>query len=839
MPEPNLDYAALFKHLPERYILFTANDPDFTFVDVSDPHSAMTGVPRSKLIGKNFFEVFPDTSEAFQKTGKSELRDIFLRVIKTKKPVSLTAFRYDIPQEDGAFSERYWEPIHYPIFDTHKKVSHILQISKDVTEELQKERQLHQAQQQLEQALSAGSLGIWNWDIPNDIITGDKNLANFFGVSYAEAANGLPLSVFTNSIHADDQQRVIAEIQKTVTQKGSFDQDYRTIDHQKKMRWVTARGTVETDEHNNAVNFTGMLIDITARKNIEAKLQASIDQFQALADSMPQLIWVTRPDGYHEYYNKAWYDYTGTTYEQAKGKGWNETFHPDDQTRSAKRWQHSLKTGEPYEIEYRLRGITGEYKWFVGRALPYRDASGTIIKWYGTCTYIEDQKRATERQTFLSEATKVLASSFNSKKTLTRIAKTITDEIADWCSIDIIENGSVKNIALHHADIHKLEIAKEFIALRAADSATADASLDAVKSGKSLFIETLTPEMLAQSLRSARELELMQQLGLQSVIYVPLKDATGVFGVITLVRSEQRRNFSNDDVLLAEELASRISMMLTNISLYTNAQAEIKRRKKLENELLDINENLEAKVIERTKELEKSNIELSRSNQELQNFAYVASHDLQEPLRKIQAFGDILESEYTEQIGDGTDYLHRMQSAASRMSILINDLLSFSRVTTQAKSFKQVDLNTVLENVIEDLYARIHETNGTVTVDTLPAIYGDDVQMRQLFQNLISNALKFHKPDVTPVIKITVKQRNGYYFISVKDNGIGFDTKYNDRIFAVFQRLHARGEYEGTGIGLAVCRKIVERHDGTIDVKSIPGEGSEFIIKLPDAKEAL
>ncbi len=239
--------------------------------------------------------------------------------------------------------------------------------------------------------------------------------------------------------------------------------------------------------------------------------------------------------------------------------------------------------------------------------------------------------------------------------------------------------------------------------------------------------------------------------------------------------------------------------------------------------------------------------ELTRSNTELQQFAYIASHDLQEPLRKVTAFGDRLTDKYASVLGDqGRDYLERMQGAARRMQTLINDLLSISRVTTKAQAFMRVDLGAIFRDVMSDLELRIQETGGHVEAKGLATIEADPLQMRQLLQNLIGNALKFHKKDTPSIVKVEgtfvcdngsnplseVSGREGYQ-ISIEDNGIGFDEKYTDRIFGVFQRLHGRDEYEGTGIGLAICRKIVERHRGAITAKSSPGQGTTFVITLP------
>jgi PAS domain S-box-containing protein len=246
-------------------------------------------------------------------------------------------------------------------------------------------------------------------------------------------------------------------------------------------------------------------------------------------------------------------------------------------------------------------------------------------------------------------------------------------------------------------------------------------------------------------------------------------------------------------------------------------------------------------------ELRASAARLVQSNRELQDFASVASHDLQEPLRKIQAFGDRLKTKCAAELSDeGRDYLGRMQNAAGRMQALINDLLTFSRVTTKTRPFTPVDLGQVAHEVLADLEVRLAEVGGRVEIADLPTVDADPLQMRQLFQNLIGNALKFRRPEEPPVVRVSAElvpsseARSALTVpaaeacrISVADNGIGFDEKYLDRIFTVFQRLHGRDTYEGNGVGLAVCRRIAERHGGSITAESVPGRGATFIVTLP------
>lgn len=397
-------------------------------------------------------------------------------------------------------------------------------------------------------------------------------------------------------------------------------------------------------ENGAVVGVMDVATEVTEQVIARQKVEEANQELRFAIDAMPQMVWVTKPDGYHDVFNKQWYEYTGLSLDETKGTGWNSVVHPDDLERTRNIWKHSLTTGEPYQIEYRLKRFDGEFRWFLGRALPLKDAAGAISKWYGTCTDIDDQRK----------------------------------------------------------------------------------------------------------------------------------------------------------------------------------QANI----------------LEEKVAERTLELQNTNRELARSNRNLEEFAHAASHDLKEPVRKINFFTTQLKDQLSAQLHEGqAKAFNRIENATERMRALIDDLLLYSHVTNRPREMESIDLNEKVLRVMEDLELDIEKKGAVVEVTTLPIIKGYRRQLQQLFQNLLSNALKYSKADVMPriIIKGVSVTENGkpYHLITIHDNGIGFEQQYANKIFQMFTRLHGRNEYSGTGVGLSIVQKVVENHQGFIKVESTPGEGSTFFVYLP------
>jgi light-regulated signal transduction histidine kinase (bacteriophytochrome) len=259
-----------------------------------------------------------------------------------------------------------------------------------------------------------------------------------------------------------------------------------------------------------------------------------------------------------------------------------------------------------------------------------------------------------------------------------------------------------------------------------------------------------------------------------------------------------------------------------------------KQRDLAEQSVRQLNQELEARVAQRTRELEETNLNLSRSNEDLERFAYVASHDLQEPLRMVASYVGLIRRQYHGKLDASADeYIDYAVDGAKRMQLLIQDLLTYSRASTQSLTLEKISLNIILKEALQNLRASVEESGATVEPDSLPALNVDRVKMVQVLQNLIGNAIKFRRPEEPPRVAIRAKEQSQTWEISVRDNGIGFNPHFADRIFVLFQRLNPSRSYAGTGIGLAICKRIIEAHGGTITAQSEPEKGSVFTFILP------
>jgi signal transduction histidine kinase len=340
-----------------------------------------------------------------------------------------------------------------------------------------------------------------------------------------------------------------------------------------------------------------------------------------------------------------------------------------------------------------------------------------------------------------------------------------------------------------------------------------------------LLLERNTLQMtISQTDVDPTELAYMQQAKITSLLMLPLVFQDRVVGLVKGEDSREERTFTGYEISLAQALISQAASAIENARLYEQAKHEIAQRMQAE------------------EKLEEYTAELERSNQELQQFAYVASHDLQEPLRMVTSYLQLLELRYQDRLdADALEFIAFAVEGATRMHELIQGLLAYSRVGTHGAPLQRSDTEATLALTLDNLQVAIEESGAVVTHDPLPAVMADPIQLGQLLQNLIGNAIKFRGKKV-PYVHIGAERTESddgraQWLFSVRDNGIGIDPQYGERIFLIFQRLHARDEYPGTGIGLALCKRIVERHGGRIWVESQPREGSTFYFTLPPAGE--
>jgi signal transduction histidine kinase len=332
--------------------------------------------------------------------------------------------------------------------------------------------------------------------------------------------------------------------------------------------------------------------------------------------------------------------------------------------------------------------------------------------------------------------------------------------------------------------------------------------------------------------------------GFESYISVPILRKDGSF-FGTLCAIDPKPHF-----LSSIQVTGMFYLFADLISLHLDAIDRLEKNNLMLEKERAFADDLELKIQERTRQLEENNEALEKMNKELQAFAYISSHDLQEPLRKIQTFASvIIQKEFDSLTENGRHYFKRMQSAAERMQILIDDLLAYSRTNNDDRKFESTDLNTILQDVMEDIGEELQLRQAEVEVSPLSQLQVIPFQFRQLLYNLFTNAMKFSSPERSPRIKISstiafgsyfdndkLSKKTSYCHISFSDNGIGFEQKYGEKIFELFQRLHGKLQYVGTGIGLAIVRKIVENHGGIITAKGELGKGATFDIYIPETQ---
>ncbi|MBD2433819.1 MULTISPECIES: PAS domain-containing protein [Fischerella] len=674
----------------------------------------------------------------------------------------------------------------------------------------QAEDALKESEQRWQLAVRGSNDGIWDWNVKTNEVFFSTRWKEMLGYEEQEISNNF--DEWSSRVHPDDFGWVMQVVQDHFDQKTPFYiSEYRIRCKDGTYKWILDRGQALWDEDGNAVRMVGSHTDITERKLAEEQLHQSEERFQILARATTDVVWDWDLLTDQVWWNENVQILFGYPPEVSRNNTnwWYECIHPDDRQRIIADIHAVIDSKQQFwSNEYRFCRADGSYAYIFDRGYVVLDRAGNPVRMIGAMMDISDRKRVQEE--------------LQRQNMRSRLFADITLKIRQSLQIDDILHTSV-------TEVQKLLRADRVLVFRLRPDGSGTVVKEAVLPGTPTIlgrniVDRCFQEDYVEKYRRGRisaieditqadiqpcHVEFLQELSVKANLVVPIIMQDQLWGLLIAHHCTQPRHWDQWETELLRQLADQIGIAL--------AQAKL----------------LEQETRQRQ--------ELSRSNEELQEFAFVASHDLQEPLRKIKTFGDRLKASCGDVLSEqGRDYLERMQNAARRMQTLIEDLLTLSRVTTRAQPFVAVDLLQVTQEVLSDLEISIQQTGATIEIGELPVIDADPLQMRQLLQNLIGNALKFHQKEIQPIVKIYSQLLYDPEHVSgeqcqiiVEDNGIGFNEKYLDRIFNVFQRLHGRSEYDGTGIGLAICRKIVERHQGSITARSEPGQGAKFIVTLP------
>jgi PAS domain S-box-containing protein len=681
----------------------------------------------------------------------------------------------------------YWTFSYSAVNDESGKPTGVFVTCSETTNKVIALKNLEESQEQLKFTISAASLGTWDLNPYSHVFIYNQQLKDWFGLI---PENEVDAPIALSSIIEKDRKKTIDAMQAAMTRgsDGNYEMQHTVINpFTKQERILLAKGKALFDEHGDVYRFSGTGQDITEQVLAQRKLEESEKNFRMLSDQAPMWIWLTDDNINVLYANTEFLNFIGIPhYTEFTGKAWENIIHPDDISIVYESYRNGAARQESFTFECRIKNAsTDAFEWIFFKVVARKEAD-KFAGFIGTGINIHRQK--------------------------------------------------TQLFALEESEERFRMLAETLPALVWATDEKGNAEYASGKWEEYTGVQPLTAEDWA-SITHPDDIE-----GINKAFSHCL--ATGdtyKYDVRLKSRNQKYRWFTVSGVPLFDDNH--------NIVKWIGAFMDIHTEKSFSQEL-------KTQVNERTKELSiaKDNLihkngELEKMNKELEAFAYVSSHDLQEPLRKIQTFASrILEKENENLSETGKDYLRRMRMAGERMQQLIQDLLAYSRTKTADRKFESIDLTLILEDIKEDLkdefkqHKVIIETNDScaIKVKVIP------FQFRQLIYNLVSNSIKFAKSNEAPIIKLFCEISEGsemdferlipnltYYHLTISDNGIGFNSDYKEKIFEIFQRLHGREEYTGTGIGLAIVKKIIENHEGYITANGELGRGATFDIYIP------
>jgi PAS domain S-box-containing protein len=558
--------------------------------------------------------------------------------------------------------------------------------------------------------------------------------------------------------------------------------------------------------------------DITERRRIAEALRESEQRWQLALYGNNDGIWDWNLKTNEVFFSTRWKEMLGYKDHEVckRWDEWRKLIHPDERDCVLEAFQDHFARKTPFYVcEYRVQCQDGSYKWILDRGQALWDALGDIVRMVGSYTDITDRKQAEEelkRQNMRSQLFAEITLKIRESLQIDEILQTTVTEVQKLLQADrvlifqLCPDGS--GTVVQEAVLPGWPV---ILGRNIFDPCFQEQYIERYRQGRVSAIEDIEAAHIQPCHR-----KFLSQFAVRANLVVPILVRDGIWGLLLAHQCAAPRLWNHFETELLQQLGNQIGIALS------------------QGQLLE-------------KETQQSQ-ELARSNAELEQFAYVASHDLQEPLRMVTSYLQLLEQRYKNQLDANADqFITYAVDGARRMQTLINDLLNYSRVSSRGQTFMQVNCSIILEQAIANLQIAIADSQAVVTHDPLPEVMADATQLTQVFQNLIGNAIKFCR-DQQPRINIGVVKGDANldgetlnfipsadeWLFWVRDNGIGLESQYAERIFIIFQRLHGRGKYPGTGIGLAICKKIIERHGGRIWVESKPGQGSTFYFTIPD-----
>jgi hypothetical protein len=620
------------------------------------------------------------------------------------------------------------------------------------------------------------------------ITTWNHGAENMFGYSAPEAI-GRPIVMLVPPDRINEERDILVQVRL-----GETVRHLETIRVRKDGTQIEVSATISPirDGSGEIVGASKVAREVTELKLKEEALQASEERFHAMVNGIPQLAWMAEGDGSIFWYNERWYEYTGTTPDQMTGWGWQSVHDPNVLPTVLEKWKAAIVAGEPFEMEFPLRGADGILRAFLTRVLPLKDPAGRVGRWFGTNTNIAERKRAEE--TLAAQAEELL----HSQHTLEAQTRLLTSVL------DSMEEGLIA------ADEH----GKFLIWNPAAEKIVGLGAADVPPEDWSAYYGAYLPDRITPFP--------IEQNPLLRAIRGDVSTAEMFFS-----RPELKRYFWIES--RGAPLRDQNGIVRGGVIAFR----DITKQKADEEEIRKLNQDLENRIAERT-------AQLVTVNHDLEAFSHSISHDLRAPLRHISGFSTILCQDFGGAIPrEARDYLQRITDGAYRMTLMVENLLNLSKLGRKSLNLCVTDLNAVVEEVILVLKPELDGRDVEWRIARLPAIECDRVLMGQVFQNLLSNAIKYSGHRNSARIEIdSILEPGKAPVIFVRDNGAGFSMQNADKLFVVFQRLHAAKEFEGTGVGLSTVHRIIQKHGGSIWAESEPDRGATFYFTV-EGKEQM